>query len=93
MRNTGYARGARALRDALSRSEKTQVAVEREIGAGQGCVSHWTSGKRRPGGHAMLALHRVLGVDPLVWETAEERWRRVHEPTSTPADAAKRGAA
>ena len=77
-----YAKGAKALRDALEKSGKKQADVETLIGAGQGCVSHWTSGKRRPAGHAMLALQRLIGLDPAVWETPEERRRRVREPGS-----------
>ena len=34
----------------------------------------------------MLALQRLIGLDPAVWETPEERRRRVREPAPVVED-------
>jgi hypothetical protein len=56
--------------DGTCRSQKWLADI---VGIAQPSISGWMSGRSRPEPHHREVLHRVLGIDPALWYTADER--------------------
>lgn len=61
------------LEDTLKRRELSQAALSRTLGISAVSVNAWLAGRARPEAHLRRALAEVLSIDPLDWETDEER--------------------
>jgi transcriptional regulator with XRE-family HTH domain len=60
----GRARFGRVLSDALGRRHLTQQEFARVVGASQSSVSGWMSGRHEPPSATVLAMERMLGLEP-----------------------------
>lgn len=56
-----------------SQSEVARRLTERGAKVSQSAVSQWANGHSRPEPPLRVALEVVLGIDPNLWLTAEER--------------------
>lgn len=65
--------GKEALATKLKGMRRNGSWLARELKLSANSVSLWLRGRSRPEHHHRLALHRLLGIDPLSWMTAEER--------------------
>lgn len=61
------------LEDTLKKRDLSQAALARALGISAVSVNAWLAGRARPEAHLRRALSEVLGIDPLAWETDEER--------------------
>jgi putative transcriptional regulator len=52
------------LAAALTAAGKTQGWLAGELGRSEGTVSHWCSGRSRPGWEEVEKIARLLGVEP-----------------------------
>lgn len=53
----------------LARLGIAQKEIARRVQRTQQAVSHWVTGRRRPGGDERAALKREFGIDVERWET------------------------
>jgi transcriptional regulator with XRE-family HTH domain len=61
------------LEDTLKKRDLSQAALARALGISAVSVNAWLAGRARPEAHLRRALSEVLAINPLDWETDEER--------------------
>lgn len=61
------------LEDTLKKRELSQAALARALGISAVSVNAWLAGRSRPEAHLRRALSQILAIDPLSWETDDER--------------------
>lgn len=61
------------LEETLRERCLSQAALARALGISAVSVNAWLAGRARPEAHLRRALSNVLSIDPLDWETDEER--------------------
>lgn len=70
------------LVDALKKPGRSQSWLAERLGLKQPSVWSWVHGHTRPEAHLREALKNVLGIDPDLWMTKDER--RLVESTAEP---------
>ncbi len=61
------------LEETLDKRGLSQAALARTLGISAVSVNAWLAGRARPEAHLRRALSEVLSIDPLSWETDDER--------------------
>lgn len=54
-------------------TKHTLAFLSREIGCSSPAVGAWLRGISRPVSHHRRIIHALCGIDPLAWDTDEER--------------------
>jgi len=66
--------GPKALRLSLV-DGRTARALASEIGVNESTISAWCNRRKVPGQRSRAELHRILGIDPRIWELPDEASR------------------
>lgn len=63
------------LEELLKKHRLSQAALARALDISPVSVNAWLAGRARPESHFRRALFNTFAIDPLAWETEEEKAR------------------